>query len=351
MAIPWGTIKSLLLFFGPMLVPKAISYYRAAKNAPGAHGLKPQPIPPAVARALLLLFAVAVSFLLRTLPMLSPENVFAVTQSRLQIPADVLFTRLAALRPDGALSATDMALRARFVNLESRLLYLQFGPSALAECPFCSSDDANSYMWYALPDLVAPHLLNLAVIAIVTSRLVTGRDGAAWRTVATIAGVVLTVADVYLVSTYNYQLNSRALRLGDIDFFYWTARIWRAVALAALDGVLGWLLFLSSTNRAFGSAPTPAERVESAVRVLSGIKGKLNAVGVVKNTAIRDDELRARGNMYWGHEVMLMREVMEERDVIEGVNDAVQNRIDLQTITRDAEAYAEAVLKPGQQPS
>jgi hypothetical protein len=38
--------------------------------------------------------------------------------------------------------------------------------------------------------------------------------------------------------------------------------------------------------------------------------------------------------------------MMEDREVVEGVNDALLNRIDIAGIERDAEAYAKAVLMP-----
>jgi hypothetical protein len=40
-----------------------------------------------------------------------------------------------------------------------------------------------------------------------------------------------------------------------------------------------------------------------------------------------------------------MGEVMEEREVVEGVNDALSNRIDVSSITRDADGYAQNVLQ------
>lgn len=337
---PSSSIKSLLIFFGPVLLPKAISYYRTIRNAPRLHNRPIRPAPPSVSRALILLFAVALLFLLRTLPLLSPENIFTLTQSRLQIPVDVLFNRLAALRP---LTAPDLALRSRFVNLESRLLYLQFGPGVLSSCPFCTSDDPSSFLYYALPDLVAPHLLNLFVLTLATA----SPSGRGWRVPAAVAAAIIAAADVYLVGSYNYQANARALRLPDLDAFFWTARAGRFVALAALDGLVGWALWLSATNRAFAAPPSAAERVEGAVRALGGVKGKLNAAGVVKNTVIRDEELRGRGTAYWAHEGRLMRDVMEDREVLEGVNDALENRIDIRTIEKDAEAYAASVLRPG----
>lgn len=216
----------------------------------------------------------------------------------------------------------------------------------LAECPFCSADMPDSYLYYAVPDLLVPHLFNWAVITLVTSRLVTGRTGAQWRTYATIGGIVLAVLDIYVAVTYDRVTNRRMTRLQELDFFYWKARVWRAVGLAALDCILGLVMYLSSTNRAFVIPPTSVERVEGVTRVLGGIKGKVNALGVVKNTCSRDEELGNRSTAYWSHEVRLMRDVMEEREVIEGVSNALENRIDIETISRDAEMYATSVLQP-----
>ncbi len=306
-------------------------------------------MPAAARRSLALLAAAAAVLLVRALPPFAPENVFWATQSRLQIPTDVLFTRLAALRANSSLSAADEALRARFVNLESRLLYLQFGPEALATCPFCSPDDAKSYLYYALPAQAAPHLANLVVGALATSALVGGPDAGRWRVAATMGAAAAALADVYATATYGYQANSRALRLADLDFFYWNARAYRLVGLAALDLALAALLYLSATNRAFARPPSPADRVDAVVRQLASARTRFNAAGIVKNTAIRDEGLRARSAAYWTHEVHLMRDVMEERDVIEGVNDALANRIDIATISRDAESYAQSVMQPLQE--
>ncbi|KAI5928008.1 hypothetical protein F4810DRAFT_646395 [Camillea tinctor] len=343
--ISWGTLKSLLIFFGPILLPKAISYYRSIRSAPQHPGLGVRPLPALAFRGISILATTAVVFLIASLPVFAPENVFARTQSRLQIPTDVLFTRLSALRPLSS-DGVDGALRAKFVNLESRLLYLQFGPSVLADCPFCASDEPRSYLYYALPSLLGPHLVNLGALSLATSLPVSGPDGARWRSLAAIAAALGAVLDVYVTSAYNYQLNARAARLGELDMFFWSSRAWRGVLLASLDVVVAGLVYLSSTRRAFARPPSPASRVEAATRQLLANKSRLNAVGIVKNTAIRDEELRGRAQAYWQHEGRLMREVMEERDVLEGVNDALQNRINIQDITHDADVYATNVLPP-----
>jgi hypothetical protein len=341
-----ASIRSLALFFGPILLPKAMAYYRSTKNDTRRKGLRIQPAPPSIQIALGLLSFLSFIYIVKTLPFFAPENIFVRTDSRLQIPVDVLFNRLSASRPGNALTSSDQVLRSKFVNMESRLLYLQFGPDVLAECPFCSVDEPRTYFYYALPTLIWPHIVNLIAIAAVTSPTWTGRHGRQWRTLATIAAGVLGALEVYLVSSYNYQANSRALRLPEVDMFFWSARNYRMLALATLDAVLGWVLYLSSTNRAFAVPPTPAERVEMANRALMTTKSTISALGIVRNTSLRDEDLRSRSHAYWAHEVRLMSEVMEDREVVESVNDALSSRIRIQDITRDAEAYAKTVLQP-----
>ncbi|TVY30526.1 hypothetical protein LHYA1_G000598 [Lachnellula hyalina] len=342
MALSWGTIKSLLLFFGPILLPKAIAYYRSAKASPAVHGVSIRPIPPLVSRALLILFVVACAFFIRTLPFYSPENIFSVTSSRLQIPVDVLFTRLSALR-QGGLTNSDNILRTKISSLDSRLLFFQHGPDIITNCQFCSAEDPKSYLYYSIPSILAPHLFNLCVLALVTSGLFAGKEGAIWRYTATIAAAAAVVIDLYLVSSYDQAANAKATRLEDIDTFFWRMRVYRLLGLAAIDGLLGWVLYLSSTNRAFIKPPTTQERVEASTKVLESVRSRLGTMAVLKNTIYRNSELRANNNEYWVREGKIMGEVMEDRDVVQGVNNALGNRIDINSIARDAEAFAQSI--------
>lgn len=282
--------------------------------------------------------------LLLALPPFAPENIFKLTTSRLQIPTDVLFARLASIRPGEALTPTDAALRAKFVSVESRLLYLQYGPEVVASCPFCSSEDPKTYLYYALPALLAPHLLNLVVLSLATSATVAGPAAARWRSIAATASAVLACGEIWAVSTYNYASNAQATRSADLDAYFWTARTLRCVALGILDAAVAGVIWLSATNRLFATPPTPAARVEAVTRQLLATKSRLSAVGIVKNTNLRDEDLRVRTAAYWTHEGRVMREVMEEREVVEGVNDALAKRINIQDISRDAENYAVNVL-------
>lgn len=71
---------------------------------------------------------------------------------------------------------------------------------------------------------------------------------------------------------------------------------------------------------------------------------KMSTVGILRNTVNRDEELRGKSETYWITEGRVMGELMEEREVVEGVKNALDGRINLETITRDAESYARNVI-------
>lgn len=427
-------LQSLLLFLGPLLLPRVLGMYRRLRTAAavraqqsrpgGSAAALVRPLAPRTVVVLGVLAAAAVAWLLSgglLLPAAAsralhlpaalrvPENVFAATQSRLQAPTDVLFTRLAAQRPGRALTPGDEALRRRLVSLESRLLYLQYGPDVLADCPFCGGTGVDAgtgaaafsavhYLYYALLDLVAAHLANLVLVAAATSPLLLlGRKGASsssragasaaaaadraydvaaahvrrWRAPASVAALVLAGLDLYVVAAYDRQANARAARLGDLDPFFWSMRAYRGAACGGLLAALAGVLYLAASGRhgsprlggllgvvLFGALPpaavaaaAPAQRVAAAAAGLAVVKSKLSAGAIVKNTALRDAALRARTEAYWAREVRLVAAAMEEREVLESVNDALENRIDMQRVVRDAAQYAENVVPPLAGPS
>lgn len=325
-----------------MLLPKAIRYYRRY-SANSSRGQPIRPVPAPVSRALAILFAVSLVAFVSTLPIFSPENIFAKTYSRVQIPVDVLFARLAAIRPHG-LTALDSELRAKLVSLESKLLYLKFGPDAIVNCLFCSPEEQRSYVYYQIPAILAPHLFNIAVLALATSGLFVGREGKVWRKYATLSAIFLIVADVFSLFHYEHQDNAKATRLEDLNMFYWNSRMYRHAAIAGLDAVLGLVLYLSSTNRAFAAPIPPAERLETTARRLESLRSKLMAMAVVRNTVNREGDLRGRTQAYWAHEGVFVGEMMEDREVMESVNNALESRVDMNVITADAEDYAKSVM-------
>jgi hypothetical protein len=336
-------VKSLALFVGPIILPKAIGYYRKFKASQKNSRLPIRPAPFRVTRGLGLLFVIAVVALISTLPYFQPENIFETTNSRVQINPDVLFTRLNAMRPNG-LTDFDNLLRDRMLSLDSRLLYLKFGPDTIGNCHFCNADNHKDYLYYSIPGLLAPHLLNLCILGLVTSGLFVGAEGAVWRRFATLGAITVGAIDLFLLANYEHKLNATNTRLEDLDMFYWRLKMYRGVGIASFNALLGWLIWLSSTNRAFVVPQSSAEKVESAVKRLESIRSKISATAVVRNTLNRDDALRARAQEYWVTEGRLMGEAMEDREVMDSVKNALESRVNIDRIQSDADTYAKSVL-------
>ena len=113
--------------------------------------------------------------------------------------------------------------------------------------------------------------------------------------------------------------------------------------MALADVLVAGLLWLSSTNRMFVVPPSAAERMETAMRVLENARAKLHAVGIMRNVVVRDEGLRRKAEAYWRREGLVMGEVMDEREVVEGVRNALSGRIQVAKVEEDARKYAEGI--------
>ena len=292
-----------------------------------------------------MLFASATLAFIFTLPFFHPENIFRQTQSRLQTSSGVLLTRLAALRP---LTPQDEKLRQVLDKggLEARLLYARFGPDVLLNCPLATPGDLEAgrmYLLYALPGILGPHILHLAALGIATSSPLTGIEGSSWRGIATIAGVLLAVAEMYYTATYDSSPNALSTRLNEIDFIYWKLLLYRGLAVAFMDAILGWMIWLQATGRAFLTPPSTSERLVKHARVLEILVGKSRGLGIVRNGVVRDAGLRRRVEDYWVKEGEVMRDVFEEPEVLDAQRKAL-GRLDKARVDREADMYLEKIL-------
>ena len=158
-------------------------------------------------------------------------------------------------------------------------------------------------------------------------------------------GAVIAVAECYIFGAYDWKANARVIRPEDLTYFYWRMRTFRGVVIAFANAGLAGLLWASSTNRIFVVPLSSAERLESVTRVLETARGKLGAVGIVRNVTLRDENFRKRGEAYWTKEGQVMNEVMDEREVVEGVRSALgSGRISVTRIEEEARNYAEGIL-------
>ena len=332
---------------GPIAIPRLIAFVKSVRRShASATAIWTLNRKQSFALNVLFLFAI-INLLASFIPWLKSENIFELTESRLQIPTNVLFTRLSNHRP---LTERDEALRAKFVSLDSRLLYAMLGPDVLADCSFCSSNDGSSrtaYISYALPALLAPHLLHLAILGFVSSAPLLGRQQSTiWRNHTTIIGIALAAVDVWLLSSYDPTRNARASRLSDVDFFYWKMRVLRMLCFASVDAIIGFGIWLTATGRwrLEGDVNLP-ERIERIITTTASIDSKLTAVGALRNAVFRTPGLRDQNLSYYMNEEAIMGDVYEDRDVVDAVNSAL-GRIDVNAITQQAAQYSESILSP-----
>ncbi|GAT25472.1 similar to An04g00630 [Aspergillus luchuensis] len=302
-------IKSVLIFFAPIIIPRAINYYRTLRVALSSRP-PPRPLPQDASRALNVLFLTITLFFCLSLPF-NPHapspSIFTLTNSRLTTSTDIIFSRLARLRPNESLTPSDTLLKSKLTSTLARKVYLRFGPETLTNCAFCSLDNLTTYAIYHLPfNVLLPHLFHMATIGLVTSSTFAGSDASKWRKEFSIMGIAFTLLDIYVVMSYDpMAYASAAVRAGVAvpSSSYYQIGLLRPLLFAIFDGVCALLIWLSATRRFFFTPPSQAEQVDQVVSAslgaLSGSTSKLHAVTVARNAVVRDKMLRDRDEAYW----------------------------------------------------
>lgn len=218
-------------------------------------------------------------------------------------------------------------------------------------------DAERDAMIFALVGIAGWHVLHLVGLGVVTSKVVFGGNGSGsgaaaaaaarwWRNIAIMMSLGLFVAEMYMVVMYDDTPNQRSVRVSDVDFLYWKLRVYRGVAMAVIDAVLGVGMWLEATGRVSlmnAVAPSSSERVLDFAQRLEGVLVKARGVGVIRNGSVRDREMRRVVDDYWFKEDEVMKDVMEQPEVLEAQRNALR-RLDPLAAARDAERFLEYVL-------
>jgi hypothetical protein len=131
-----ASLKPFIPLILTFVIPRVFSYYRTVRTAirtrPPA-----RPLPSKTSRGLNVLFFSICLFLFWTIPFgsaASDQNIFVATNARLHAPSDVLFSRLAMIRPNRRLTPLDEELRCKITTPKYvvRSWLLLFADSSLA---------------------------------------------------------------------------------------------------------------------------------------------------------------------------------------------------------------------------
>ncbi|KIV86895.1 hypothetical protein PV11_02476 [Exophiala sideris] len=343
------------------LLPRAINYYRVVKTAIRTRPT-PRPLPQKTSQGLNALFISICVFLYFSLPLtgkLEYHNIFVTTQSRLTVPTDALFTRLALLREQGILTPIDEALRSKLTSPTLRQLYLRFGPSTLLNCTFCHSDDEFSYLLYHLPlNVLLPHLFHVLCLGLATSESVAGFEASRWRSRALLGGMAVALLDVAVTCTYNPIVDSKTP--GPVGLF-WLASTLRYLSLCIFDAGLAFLIYASATGRfLLFSAPAIAdpevtrrrteELLTQANVSLQMTQTNLRAYSIARNATVRNPALKATDDEYWRTVVAMEGiqddSIFDDEEVQAAISQAYgSGTVSVAQIRKDADAFVNATTR------
>ncbi|KAF8455919.1 hypothetical protein BGX38DRAFT_1165309 [Terfezia claveryi] len=269
--------------------------------------------------------------LLSTVSYFHPENILSRTRSSItRTTTEGIFQRLHS---------------ARFVSRAGRVLYSAYGPGPLINCTWCGVDQPFTYTIYALPSILLPHLIHTAILGVVTSTEFLGENnkaGGVWRTHATCASIVLALGECLYIYVYSTVLDERAAT--EARFPYWQLLTIRGIAFAILDAALGYAIYLTGTGRWSGSDETSTESLGIVASKLENSLVAVNTAICLKQTIMRDYELRARTVQYWEKEVLYAQEVAKD-DHVRIARLGVERRKDWVRVKEDAKRQASAIVR------
>ncbi|KAK5947570.1 hypothetical protein PMZ80_001723 [Knufia obscura] len=375
-----SSVKPFWPLLFTIVLPRGYGYFNALKTAYRTRP-PPKPLPPRVNRSLNILFCSVLFFLvqsLRPIPNQDMQNVFSTTGTRIGVPSDVLFTRLAMLRPNGILTAADEALQSALGSKNSRTVYLAYGASTLLDCPFCHSDQPLTYTIYSLPTTVfLPHLLHLVIIGLATSATLTSPISATSRTSLLIPALMFLALDGWfnVAATFIPPITVPGQTSPSSLFVY--MRRFRPISISCLDVLFALYLWTTSTGRfvffPFLSDPNAAdnagvetlqaqtqELIRNSGVALQTVQAKLRAYTIARNTVNRDQNLKAAEDRYWREVVSREAEMDSAGGGIAGNNDEIyqdeevqaaiarvygQGGVDVPRAKKEASAFVDGVTQ------
>lgn len=110
-----------------------------------------------------------------------------------------------------------------------------------------------------------------------------------------------------------------------------------------MDGLLGYVVWLQATGRAFLAATPMSERLAEHEQELQGILVRTRGLGVLRNGMMRDAGLRRKVDDYWVKEGEIMRHTMEDPKVLEAQRLAL-SRVGVDQYGRGAEKVIDTIL-------
>jgi len=299
-------LKPLTILIGPAPL---FYLYRSWQSTPSAAPHQRRPLPPQSLIAIIILLITSVVYIW-TLLLGGSENVFYLTQSRFVTPTSVLQSRLAKIR---TISDNDQILIDRLsTSLSERINFATIGPTPLIHCAWCQSPhkdavtnttisigDANMYILFYLPQIIAPYIKYAFLLGITTTPFLalsqTCRDLRVYLSYA--LGLALA-AEIWILATFDATVNSSAHDLRDVTWLHWDLHSFRYTCLTMICILHALIIYVIETAWVV-VPPSEEERMFQVSVVGENVVQRMRLTRTVREVIMRSVEWRLRGERWW----------------------------------------------------
>lgn len=305
-----GILPLLLPLLKPLTIlvgPAPLFYlYRSWQSNPASLQRNRHPLPPQSFVAIVILCITFLAYV--CIYLLNTENVFSITNTRFVTPPSVIHTRLTRIRP---LTQEDQILLDRLgTSLSERLNYAIYGPTPLTHCTWCqitrtdvngqiTIGDATMYFLFSLPQIISPYLIHAFILGATTTPFLTSsqisRD---LRTYMAYVLGLLLAAELWILATFDSNVNSSAHELRDVIWLHWDLHSFRYMALSMTSLVQSVIIYVVETGLIM--LPPSMEDVLFKIGVVGeNVAQRMRLARTVRGVVMKNSEWRVQSIRWW----------------------------------------------------
>ncbi|KAF9200810.1 hypothetical protein BGZ49_008950 [Haplosporangium sp. Z 27] len=272
----------------------------------------------------------------------SPPNIFRTLSLPADCPNFILhqsWKERAALDPTFMIKYPD-SMREKFKAMEYRLLYQTYGQDAFLNCGYCN--ERGDFMLYLYPEALASYVAMGAILGLATTQTSHLNKYRSWGSAALVFIGVLEYGTYQKGADFG-TLSNMVKQEGWMVGFR-GAHLLRHGSFAMLSIVLIGLLHRASHS---AGPRGEVEILNDLCQAQEAMIQRHRALQLARVASLRDPLLRKQFVEYWKR-----REV--EHSLLSGdseykeARDLALSRIDVETITREADHYIEAIISAGE---
>ena len=305
-----GMLPLLLPLLKPLAIligPAPLFYlYRSWQSKPATIRQNRRPLPFQSLVAIVILCGTPLAYV--CVYFLGTENIFSLTNARFITSPSVIQTRLAKIRP---LTQDDQILLERLgTSLSERLNYAIYGPSPLTHCTWCQTTrtdvngqitvgDATMYLLFSLPQIIFPYLVHAFILGLTTTPFLTSsqisRD---LRTYMSYVLGLLLAAELWILATFDININSSATELRDVIWLHWDLQSFRYTILSITSLIQAAIIYVVETGLIV-PPPSMEDRLFQFGVIEENVTQRMRLARTVRGIIMKNSEWRLRSLRWW----------------------------------------------------